>query len=67
MERHGSAAATEAEDRGTAPHQYGGEPSNGGEGQDHRTVAECAEIEPGYSEHHRRYSLQGKRGVPASH
>lgn len=56
-----------AEDRGAAPHRHGGQPGNGGEGQDHRTVAGCAEIEPGYSEHHRRYSLQGKRGVQASH
>ena len=53
--------------KGTAPHQHGGEPGNGGEGQGHKTVAGCAEIESGYSEYHRRYSLQGKRGVPTSH
>lgn len=63
----GTAAAPGAEDRGAAPHQHGGEPGNGGEGQDHRAVAGCAEIEPGYSEHHCRYSLQGKRGVQAGH
>lgn len=43
----------EPEKRGAAPHQHGGEPGNGGEGQDHRTVAGCAENEPGHSEYHR--------------
>ena len=55
-----------AEDRGATPHQHGGESGNGREGQDHRAVAGCAENEPGHSEYHRRHSLQGKRGVPAS-
>ena len=62
----GTAAAPGAEERGAAPHQHGGEPSNGGEGQDNPADAGCAEIEPGYPEYHRRYSLQGKRGVQAS-
>ena len=35
----GTAAAPGAEERGAAPHQHGGEPGNGGEGQDHRAVA----------------------------
>ena len=60
-------AAPGAEDRGATPHRHGGEPGNGGGGQDHRAVAGCTEIESGHSEHYRRYSLQGKRGVQASH
>ena len=63
----GTAAAPGAEERGAAPHTHGGEPGNGGEGQGNPAAAGGAESEPGYSEHHRRYSLQGKRGVQESH
>lgn len=60
-------AASGAKGRRAAAHKPSGEPSNGGERQDHPPVAEYAENEQAYPKPACGYALQGKRSIQASH
>ena len=50
-----------------AAHQPSGEPSHGGEGQDHPPAAKYAESEQAYPQPVCGYALQGQRSIQASH